>query len=114
MQRGVMGLFSIPVANSPSLPCSAVHSGAVKLSAPRRPSPSALCGQVALVGRQPPSAAPDELVAMGTVNGLVSGDFGPDINTQRLILPAGRQREKDTGEGRGGEGGGVTHKGDEL
>lgn len=38
---------------------------------------------------------------MGTVNGLVSGDFGPDINTQRLILPAGRQREKDTGGGGG-------------
>lgn len=34
---------------------------------------------------------------MGTVNGLESGDFGPDINTQRLILPAGRQWEKDTG-----------------
>lgn len=33
---------------------------------------------------------------MGTVNGLESGDFGPDINTQRLILPAGRQWEKDT------------------
>ena len=32
---------------------------------------------------------------MGTVNGLESGDFGPDINTQRLILPAGRQWEKD-------------------
>lgn len=35
---------------------------------------------------------------MGTVNGLESGVFGPDINTQRLILPAGRQWEKDTGE----------------
>lgn len=36
---------------------------------------------------------------MGTVNGLESGDFGPDINTQRLILPAGRQWEKDMGGG---------------
>lgn len=71
-----------------SAPCSALH-----------PYPSTFCGQVALVGRQPPSAAPDELVAMGTVNGLESGVFGPDINTQRLILPAGRQWEKDTGGG---------------
>lgn len=36
---------------------------------------------------------------MGTVNGLESGVFGPDINTRRLILPAGRQWEKDTGGG---------------
>lgn len=41
---------------------------------------------------------------MGTVNGLESEDTGPDINTQRLILPAGRQWEKDTGTG-GGWGG---------
>lgn len=34
-----------------------------------------------------PSAAPDEPVAMGTVNGLGSEDSGPDINTQSLILP---------------------------
>lgn len=34
---------------------------------------------------------------MGTVNGLESGDFGPDINTRHLILPAGRQWEKDAG-----------------
>lgn len=40
---------------------------------------------------------------MGTVNGLESGVFGPDINTQRLILPAGRQWEKDTGRGSTGE-----------
>ena len=44
---------------------------------------------------------------MGTVNGLESGDFGPDINTQRLILPAGRQWEKDMGGG-----GRRIHKGD--
>lgn len=36
---------------------------------------------------------------MGTVNGLESGDFGPVGNTQHLILPAGRHREKDTGVG---------------
>lgn len=45
---------------------------------------------------------------MGTVNGLESGDFGPDVNTQRLILPAGRQWEKDTGGEEEGEG---IHKG---
>ena len=70
---------------------SQLHAG------PCTPLSSAFCGQVALVGRQPPSAAPDELVAMGTVNGLESGDFGPVGNTQRLILPAGRHWEKDTG-----------------
>lgn len=37
---------------------------------------------------------------MGTVNGLESRDFGPVRNTQRLILPAGRQWEKDMGVGR--------------
>lgn len=50
---------------------------------------------------------------MGTVNGLESEDSGPDINTQHLILPAGRQWEKDTGTGRVGGGGGVGTKGDE-
>lgn len=34
---------------------------------------------------------------MGTVNGLECGDFGPVGNTQRLMLPAGRRREKDSG-----------------
>lgn len=47
----------------------------------------------------PPSVAPDEPVAMGTVNGLGSEDSGPDINTQSLIPPAGRQWEKDTRSG---------------
>lgn len=37
---------------------------------------------------------------MGTVNGLESRDFGPDINTRHLILPAGRQWEKDAKRGR--------------
>lgn len=62
-------------------------------------SPSAFRDQVEFVGRQLPSAAPDELVAMGTVNGLESGDFGPVGNTRRLILPAGRHREDDVGVG---------------
>lgn len=44
-----------------------------------------------MVGIQPPSAATDELVAMGIVNGLESEDSGPDINTQHLILPAARR-----------------------
>lgn len=52
---------------------------------------------MARYGRQPPSAAPDEPVAMGTVNGLESGDFGPVGNTQRLILPAGRHWERGRG-----------------
>lgn len=51
---------------------------------------------MARYGQQPPSAAPDELVAMGTVNGLESWDFGPVGNTQRLILPAGRRRLRRT------------------
>lgn len=46
-----------------------------------------------------PSVATDKPVAMGTVNGLGSNDSGPDINTQSLILPAGRQWGKDTRSG---------------
>lgn len=46
-----------------------------------------------------PSVATGEPVAMGTVNGLGSDDSGPDINTQSLILPAGRQWGKDTRSG---------------
>lgn len=63
------------------------------LRSPTPPSSSTFCGQVQLVGRQPPSAATDELVAMGTVNGLESEDSGPDINTQHLILPADSVRK---------------------
>lgn len=47
---------------------------------------------------------------MGTVNGLGSEDSGPDINTQSLILPAGRQWEKDTGPGGGRRRGDGVHK----
>lgn len=97
-QWGHNGPFSIPPANSPlaAPPFTAAQfklSAALPLHLPASLlSLRSLCGQVeACRKRQPPSAAPDELVAMGTVNGLESGDFGPDINTQRLILPAGRQ-----------------------
>ena len=85
---GRNGPFSIPEANLPYF--SSAFTAEQLNSQHYTPTPPAFCGQV---GRPPPSAAPDELVAMGTVNGLVRGDFGTDINTQRLILPAGRQQE---------------------
>jgi len=40
---------------------------------------------------------------MGTVNGLVSGDFGPDLNTRRLKDTGGAssQRRRAVGESEG-------------
>ncbi|KAK1882418.1 Microtubule-associated serine/threonine-protein kinase 1 [Dissostichus eleginoides] len=72
-RAGRNGPFSIPEANSPYF--SSAFTEEQLNSQHYTPTPPAFCGQV---GRQPPSAAPDELVAMGTVNGLVRGDFGPD------------------------------------
>lgn len=69
---GHNGPFSIQEANLPYF--SSAFTAEQLNSQQYTPTPPAFGGQV---GRQPP-AAPDELVAMGTVNGLVRGDFGPD------------------------------------
>lgn len=107
---GHNGPFSIPLANSPLSAQFNSQSSTPPSTAAAPHSTSTFRGQVEVLGRLPPSAATDEPVAMGTVNGLGSEDSGPDINTQSLILPAGRQWEKDTGPEGGRRRGDGVHK----